>query len=74
MRNKANNLYKIGLKLTEHRGKSGSEVDKLIDEFNAGLGNGMSKPDLKSLWERICQMLPSVTGLSNAGDEFFKLF
>gem|GEM_PF-6899761 len=60
--------------LTEHRGKSGSDVDKLINEFDAGLGNGMSKPDLESLWGKICRMLPSEAGFSNAGVEFFKLF
>jgi hypothetical protein len=67
--------------LTEHMGislweqaKSGSEIGKLIIKFNAGLANGMSKPDLESLWDKICRMLPSEAGFSSAGIEFFKLF
>jgi hypothetical protein len=67
--------------LTEYMGislweldKSRSEIGKLIIEFNAGLANGMNKPDLQSLWEKICNMLPSEAGFFNAGIEFFKLF
>ncbi len=60
--------------LTEHRRERGSEIGKLLNEFDAGLGSRMSKQDLQELWGKICRLLPSEAGLSNADAEFFKRF
>jgi hypothetical protein len=61
--------------VAKHITKSGNaEARKLIKDFNKELGGGNNKSILKSIWESICQALPSVAEIPNVTIEISKLF
>lgn len=62
--------------VAEHVGKSGNkEAGELLDAFNEELTKPAPKKSiLKACWEKVCQLVPTVTELAKACAEITKLF
>jgi hypothetical protein len=62
--------------VSDHVAKSGNkEAGELMDAFNEEVAKANPKKSvLKGLWDRVCQVLPTVTELVKASGEIVKFF